>query len=169
MKYKNEVQVKEALGIDSFRNLSKDKVMRFAAMMPDMDKEVALAIVKQFPAFKEFALEAVGTLERAQSRALDGNDASQARVHDAWQDVRDILKEQLKDDDLSWEQKQYIFDLIMTIAREQGTSDTKNKEFLKDIMKNLALGVGAVVALGVVFVGGKIALEQSSENSDNEI
>lgn len=39
MKYKNEIQIKKAMGIESWRNLSRDKVIRFAAMMPDMDKE----------------------------------------------------------------------------------------------------------------------------------
>lgn len=31
-------------------------MLRFAAFMPDMDTEVALKIIEQFPAFKEFAL-----------------------------------------------------------------------------------------------------------------
>lgn len=39
MKYKNEMQIKKAMGIENWRNLSRDKVIRFAAMMPDMDKE----------------------------------------------------------------------------------------------------------------------------------
>jgi hypothetical protein len=40
MKYKNEIQIKKAMGIESWRNLSRDKVIRFAAMMPDMDKRL---------------------------------------------------------------------------------------------------------------------------------
>lgn len=40
MKYDSEEAVKKALGIETWRNLSKDKIVRFAAMMPDMDTEV---------------------------------------------------------------------------------------------------------------------------------
>jgi hypothetical protein len=54
MKYTDEESVKEALGITSRRNLSRQNVVKFAAMMPDMDKELAVKIVEQFPAFTKF-------------------------------------------------------------------------------------------------------------------
>ena len=41
--------------IDSFRNLSKEKVMEFAPMIPYMEKEVAIEMIKQFPVYAEFA------------------------------------------------------------------------------------------------------------------
>ena len=47
-RYVSEKSVKQALGIDSFRNLSKDKIMEFASMIPYMDKDVAIAIINQF-------------------------------------------------------------------------------------------------------------------------
>ena len=40
----SEDQVKKALHIDSFRNLSKDKIMEFASLIPNMDKDVAISI-----------------------------------------------------------------------------------------------------------------------------
>ena len=49
-RYVSEEAVKRALNIDSFRNLSKDKIMQFASMIPYMDKDVAIAIITQFPA-----------------------------------------------------------------------------------------------------------------------
>lgn len=54
MTFDSEDAVKKALAIDSWRNLSKDKLLRFVAMMPDMDKEVAVRTIEQFPQFKEF-------------------------------------------------------------------------------------------------------------------
>lgn len=53
-RYVSEDTVKRALKIDSFRNLSKDKIMQFASMIPYMDKEVAIAIINQFPEFADF-------------------------------------------------------------------------------------------------------------------
>ena len=44
-------EVKNALKIDSFRNLSKDKIMEFVSLIPNMDKEVAINIIEQYPAF----------------------------------------------------------------------------------------------------------------------
>ena len=43
-RYVNEKAVKRALGIDSFRNVSKDKIMEFASLIPYMDKDVAPSV-----------------------------------------------------------------------------------------------------------------------------
>lgn len=58
-RYVSEDAVKHALKIDSFRNLSKDKVMQFASMIPYMDKEVAIAIINQFPVYADFGKAAI--------------------------------------------------------------------------------------------------------------
>ena len=50
-RYMTEAAVKKASQIDSFRNLSKDKIMQFASMIPYMDKDIAIAIINQFPKF----------------------------------------------------------------------------------------------------------------------
>ena len=43
VKYRSEEDVKKALGIETFRNLSKDKVIEFMSLAPQMDKEVMLS------------------------------------------------------------------------------------------------------------------------------
>ena len=53
-RYVNEKAVKFALGIDSFGNVSKDKIMEFASMIPYMDKDVAISIINQFPVYADF-------------------------------------------------------------------------------------------------------------------
>ena len=57
--YVTEEAVKHVLKIDSFRNLSKDKVMQFASMIPYMDKEVAIEIINQFPEYVDFGKAAI--------------------------------------------------------------------------------------------------------------
>ena len=44
----SEDQVKKALHIDSFRNLSKDKIMEFASLIPNMDKDVQFLLLTSF-------------------------------------------------------------------------------------------------------------------------
>ena len=166
MKYGNEFEIKKALGIDSFRNLSRENVMRFAAMMPDMDKEVALKIVEQFPEFKAFALDAVNVMQKAHESTLAENRASQAQVHEAWQEVREILKGQLDGAELPWEEKKYILDLVMDTALQEASRDSENKQFLKDVAKYTLTAVGAAVLMAVVYVGGRVGLEQLAGNND---
>lgn len=163
MKYKNEAEIKEALEIDSWRNLSKDKMIRFAAMMPDMDREVAIKIVEQFPAFKEFAMETVNVMERAQESALEDNKQSQAQVHKAFQEIREILKGELSHEDLPWEERKHILELILETGNKEFAKDSENKDFLKQIVKGVGVVALSALALGIVFVGGKIMMEQAGE------
>jgi hypothetical protein len=168
MEYKNEAEVKQALGIESWRNLSKDKVIRFAAMMPDMSSEVALKIIEQFPVFKDFAMDAVDALEKAHESTLLANKQSQEHVYRALEEVREILKCELDKSDLSWEQRREIIELIQETGRLAVQKDSENKKFLDGALNKVLLGTGAVVALGVAFVGGRIMVE-SKENPEDSL
>ena len=160
MKYNSEDEVKQALGIDTFRSLSRDKVVRFATMMPDIDKEVQLKIVEQFPEFKAFAVDAVNTLEHEHEATLDANAESQDKVHSAYQHVRDILAGQLGRDDLNREDWRHLIDLIAESANREFEKDTENKRFLDGLFSKAAIVTGGAVLAGVVFVGGRVMLQR---------
>lgn len=46
-----EQEVLEILDIPDFRHMSKDKVMKFASELPNMDPQVAKTALLQFPEF----------------------------------------------------------------------------------------------------------------------
>lgn len=164
MKYANEVEIKQALGIDSWRNLSKDKMIRFAAMMPDMDKEVALKIIEQFPTFKDFAVNVVNSMEKAQEAALSDNRQSQDNVHRAFQEIREILKGQLSKDDLSFEEWKYLIEQIQETGRQEFQKDSENKRFLDGVLGKALLGAGGALAAGLVFIGAKVIADGKSSS-----
>lgn len=64
-----EKQVLKKLNIPDFRHLSKDKIMTFFSMLPNMDSEVAKKAIEQFPTYastvKEIVSEYKGFLEKA--------------------------------------------------------------------------------------------------------
>ncbi|MFI0542700.1 hypothetical protein ACH3VS_27885 [Streptomyces sp. WSLK1-3] len=167
MAYKNEDEIKRALGIESWRHLSKDKVIRFAAMMPDMSTEVALKIVEQFPVFKDFAKDVVGAMENAYASTLTANKQSQEHFHRACQEIRDILKGELNKDDLSWEEKKFIIEQIQETGRMEFQKDSENKQFLSVNLKRVLAGAGAALALSVAFVGGKVMAESKDSPNDS--
>jgi len=164
----SEDEVKKALEIDSWRNLSKDKVMRFAAMMPDMDKEVALSIVAQFPVFTRFALGALSFLEKASESTQAANKSSQERVHDAYRETRGVLKGELDQENLSPEDRRLILESILKTADKEFEKDTENKRFLEDLFNKSAIAAGAAIIAGLVFVGGKIMLERGDGDAQAE-
>ncbi|HZJ03288.1 MAG TPA: hypothetical protein VFE20_06370, partial [Thermoleophilia bacterium] len=75
-------------------------------------------------------------------------------------EVREILKGQLDDEELTWEQEKDILDLLMDTARQQSAKDSENKEFLKVVNRDMLTAIGSAVLLGVVFIGGKFWLER---------
>lgn len=156
MEYKNELEIKQALGIDSWRELSKDKMVRFYGMLPDMDKELALKVVEQFPSFKEFAQTAVESMETSHRSTLDSNERSGHHAHDAYRDVRTALKAELDRDDVTWEQRQWIIEQMQDTARQQFAKDSENKRFLDSALGKVVVGAGGAVAVALAALGGRI-------------
>lgn len=166
MRYKDEDEIKRALGIDSWRHLSKDKMIRFVAMMPDMGTEVALKIVEQFPAFKDFALNVVDAMQKSHESTLSANKQSQEHVHQAFRELREIIKNELDKGDLTWEQKRELIEKMQEAVREESQKDSENKRFLDGALKKVLVLGSAALALGVAFVGGRVMAE--SKDSPEE-
>ncbi|MFF0386467.1 hypothetical protein [Streptomyces sp. NPDC004286] len=163
MGYKNEDEIKRALGIESWRHLSREKMIRFVAMMPDMSTEVALKIIEQFPTFTDFAKNVVGVMEKAYESTLSNNKWSQEHFHRACHEVREILRVELTKDNLSGEDKKFIIEQIQETLRMEFQKDSENKRLLSENLKRVLAGTGAALALGVVFVGGKVFAESKDD------
>ncbi|MGW6924903.1 hypothetical protein ACWGA9_27125 [Streptomyces sp. NPDC054950] len=163
----NESAVKRKLGIPNWRNLSKDKVLKFAAAMPEMATEVRLKLIEQFPAFKDLGKADIDAVTEAHKSTLAANENSQNHFYQASQDQRDALRADLGRDDLSWAQREALHDRLDQNVRQVNEKDSESKQFLGAGMKVVAAAGAAALGLGVVFVGGKLAgaSEDGSEGS----
>ncbi len=72
----NESAVKRKLGIPNWRNLSKDKVLKFAAAMPKMATEARLKLIEQFPAFKDLGKANIDAVAEAHRSTLAASSAT---------------------------------------------------------------------------------------------
>jgi hypothetical protein len=151
-----EDEIKKALEIDSWRNLSKDKVIKFAAMMPDMDKDVMRKIIEQFPQFKEFAVATLNVLQKEHESTLESNAQSQERVHNALHEVREILQHELEREGLSAEDRRFLIEQVIRTGDKEFEKDTENKQFLGGSLDKVLVGAGGALAAGLVFVGARI-------------
>lgn len=160
MKFNNEADRKKKINIDSWKNLSKDKIIEFSAMMPDMDKEVILNRIKQFPEFAKFAFEALNTMQKEHETTATANKQSQDNVHEAYQDARKILEKELNNNDLSQEERERLYKIIMESADKEFVKDSENKKFLDGLFNKGVAGAGAIALTAIVFVGGQVILKQ---------
>lgn len=148
-----EKAVKEALQIDSFRNLSKDKIMQFASMIPDIDKDVAISIINQFPSYSEYAISMIEQFRNTCDSIIDANKDSNVEVISAYKKVLDYLAEDLKKENLTFDERQKITEQMIVIADKISEKDTENKQFLAGIIKTNASTVGGALLLGAVILG----------------
>lgn len=159
--YFSEEQVKDALQINSFREISKAKLMEFVSLIPNMDKDVALAIIGQFPAYSDCAKVMVGELKSMCSNVLTDNSDSRGAYVAAYNGILDSLQKELNRENLSAEDRAYITEKMILVADKLAVKDTENKQFLAGLFKygTCFMGLGLVVGgtiLGVNIKGTKL-------------
>jgi hypothetical protein len=151
--YGSEEEVKKALNIKDFRSLSKQKIMEFVSLIPNMDKDVAIAIVNQFPAYSEFASAIIEQLCIACDNAIEKNAESQREVIEAYKMILEAQREILQKDDITPEERASVTESMVAIAERIGAEDTKNKEWLKSILRYKYSIVSGAIVLGAVILG----------------
>lgn len=159
MKYMQESDIKKALGVDSLENLSEENIERFGVMMPDMNEEVALAIIAQYPQFTKFAGRVVQSVERAHEATVQSNADGEARHQEIQLEVLKILQGQL-DRDLPAEERIRVTDYVKDISDKSFDKDSESKRFLESLMDRQVLSQGLTVVAALVFLGGKFFIDR---------
>ena len=174
-RYANESAVKKALNIDSFRNLSKEKVMQFASMIPYMDKEVALKVIEQFPVYADFGRAAIEQYTKTCDSILEKNKENQTAVVHGYQTILDALAKKIEKEDLSEEDRKAITEDMITVADKIAEADLNNKKFLDRMGNKILLGVGiaffaVAAAIGVNSNLGTSDIPEleNDHNNDND-
>lgn len=149
-------EVKNALKIDSFRNLSKDKIMEFVSLIPNMNKEVAIKIIEQYPALAKLSESMVTQLNKMCDTALEKNEESQRLTIQAYKQILYELSNQLHVEDISKEEREKIIKQMIEIADKISVKDTENKAFIDKMVKYSTGFAFGVVVLGVAILGVNI-------------
>ncbi|PYG01895.1 hypothetical protein SAMN05216184_101360 [Georgenia satyanarayanai] len=151
----DEQGLKEKLGIESWRHLSKDRFLSFVSEMPNMSTDVALKIIDQFPDFKSLVLDSLGDVHEQATNALTSNWKSQKKVHRAFAEYRAILRQELDRDGLTSEDRFRILAMLGEIIDKEAAKDSEHKAFAYKL--TTTVGGAAVIGLGIAFavLGGK--------------
>lgn len=144
-------EVKRALGIKNFRNLSKDKIMEFVSLIPNMDREVAMEIIKQFPSFVDFGNTVVGQLKLLVEEAINLNDNSNSASLDAYHKVLDELSILLQKEHINEDERKWIVKEMILVTDKMATKDSENKKLLDNFVK-----YGGSIATGALVLGAAI-------------
>lgn len=150
--YISEETVKHALKIDSFRNLSKEKIMQFASMIPYMDKDVAIAIINQFPVFADFGKTAISTYMQMCDNILEKSQESHMTVIQGYQIILCGLSKRMESESVTEEDRKSITEDMISVADKIAEADLQHKKFLERMGKKAMialLGVAAIIGAGI--------------------
>lgn len=174
IKYVSETAVKQALKIDTFREMSKEKIMQFASMIPYMDKDVAIAIINQFPILADFGKTAISCYMHVCDNLLENNKDSQSATIHGYQTILDALSKRMESENITEKERKSITEDMISVADKIAEVDVQNKKFLDGIATKGALavlGIAALVGAGIGInsaFGGRGELPQIDDNVDDE-
>lgn len=154
--YRTEEEVKKALKVDSFSNPDESTVQKFIGILPRTDKDVALGIIGQFSTFVDFSSSMLTQLNVLCDNALKSNDASQREAIGAYRQILDELGEDLKDNTLSPEEKERLYERMLLVADRISAKDSENKQFINGILKYGVPVFGGLLAIGAAILGVKV-------------
>ncbi len=166
-----ERKVLKKLGIPDFRHMTKDRVVKFASMLPKMDPEVAKKALDQFPEFASSVKEIVSYFKETIDKGIEANNESVQSFYRTCDNIISILEKQLEDGDLSFEEKNIIIDKMITLAEMKSAKDTENKKLIMNIAKiggGALFGAAAVLA-AVLGLQTDTAILPHHDESDDEI
>ena len=163
-----EQKVLKKLGIPDFRHITKDKIVQFASMLPRMDPEVAKKALEQFPEFAKSAKEIVSYYKDIVYKGFDENTASVNSFYAMCDAINDALREQLQDENLTFEEKSVIIDKMIELAKMKAEKDTENKKFISGIIGKVTLGIGVAVGAVAAVLGAQTSISSGTSEDDND-
>ena len=143
----SEREVLDLLKIPDFRHLSKEKVMSFASTLNYMDPETAIKVVEQFPQYAETLKAALTDYKEVVNNGLMSNDESMRQYYIAAQANISILQKELEREDLSFDERRQLLEILVKIQEALNRKDTENKKF--NIKCIWLTGTFFVVVLGI--------------------
>lgn len=152
-------QVLAKIGAKDFRSIGADQIMSFVSSIPDMDKEVAMECIKQFPYFKECAENIAFKYNELCSDFLHDNKLTEKQI-EAHQKVIDIHEKRIElfGKEMSHEEYLEIMTLIADEADKISEEVEKQQERKMWIMKFSGAVASVALAATSAVIGAKLKL-----------
>lgn len=153
-----EQQVLETLDIPDFRHLSKDKIITFFSMIPSMNSGVAQKAIEQLSLYANVVKDVVvNFMELLNTALVEGSKRAQLH-YNSCNAILTALLQELKKDDLTFENKRYIIDQTIEVESRMREILSDEREFNIEILK-----IGADVMLACIL--GVVAMFATNSRS----
>ena len=148
---KTEEEVKLLLKIDDWRSMSKEKIIDFISLIPNIDREVSLAAIEQFLNDVTMSNSMVDSLSKRCDNSSKEIGKGTDKCLDAYRLVLESLSAQLNNESLSVKDKKIINEQMIDIANNMSAKDSERNQIISTIVNN-----GQKIMVGVLIVGAAI-------------
>ena len=145
-----EEGIKQQLGINNWRELSKGKLFELLSLIemnPKIDKEVYLEILKNIPQFIDAFKESMSVLK--ETLAQSNRASEESKKH--YSRLADNLVQLLNEPNSTKEDKENIFNMLREINEYIKELDRRDREFFDNALK-----IGGVIAATILIIIGTI-------------
>ena len=94
---------------------------------------------------------------------MDKNDQATTALIEKIDAIRDCILKELDKDNLSSDERKFIIEQLMEIAKMYNEMDERSKKFFDTVFGKVLIGLGSVLGAVIVFVGGKFLLSSNDD------
>ena len=150
--YTSENQIKNELGINNWRNLLNDKMIRFTSMMPRMEATVMTGLVGQLPQFWLFSKD---TLKIIETRSPISQDSPQVRH---LPELKRLLDRDFDTEHNKPELKQLYFGIISEMTEPyfaEGALTESDRKYVFSLRDLQDCGTRTMLISVLSYIGGR--------------
>lgn len=126
----SEQDVLRELDVPTFRHITKDKLMSFAAMRQSMDPETARKAMEQVPNLTQAMTEILGDYNELAKQGLTSNDDHMRSYFAIAATTIDALQRELDKPGLSVEERCAIMDRMLVVNEQVSGQVTEGQKFI---------------------------------------
>lgn len=151
----NEREALEKLGVNSFREIGKEKVLNLISMIPDMEPEVAMKVLEQFPQYVTLATKAIAEYKDNIKNSLESADARLEDVLRGRLMLIERLSKILEKESVTLEETREIASIIKEFCDANDEALEKHRSFMKEMAEMAGLVVVGTIVTAVAILGGR--------------
>lgn len=167
-KLMSEEDVKKMLGIKDFRHLSKNQVIKFISSIQQMDPQVAMKIIEQFPEVANMALGLAKEYREGLQAGIDANEKSYKDAAASIDAVIATLTVELSKEDITPEERLQIVKILGDLPELKVKMHKDDQAF---ILKALTIFAGVITVLGagaIAVLGANSSVEFPQQTDDDD-
>ncbi len=154
-----ETQVLKKLNIEDFRHLTKDKVISMATMLDKMDPEVAKKALEQFPEFANTMRQILADYKQSLDEGMRQNAEGVKSYYDTCDVIISSCQKQLEQEDLSFEERRFILEQMVLVAKMKGEKNTEDKKFIVMMSVIGLTAIGLTAGALITALGGNFKVD----------